>query len=225
MRWAYVILLPLCMILLSSCNVDDLLKTSEPPEVSDISCNKPDFFVQPLDTAKFWITAKNPQDGVLTYEWSANGGDYIGSRQKDSLTWRAPVTGGSYNISVTVANAEESVTRTRRITVPSLQAPFVEITAPYNNDFVVQNNEVEVVAFATSENGIFQTQFYVNDSLITSQSGNSSNQYSFDWFVQQSAGPAELKIVAIARVTGTEGQDAINVNIEGVVPGKTNGKK
>jgi hypothetical protein len=56
--------------------------------------------------------------------------------------------------------------------------------------------------------------------LVNNQSGNSSEEYQFIWSVQEPAGPAELKVVAIAKGNGLTGQDAITVNIEGVVPGK-----
>ena len=41
--------------LLTSCDVEKLLKTTEEPEVSDIFSDAPGFIVQPMQTTRFWI--------------------------------------------------------------------------------------------------------------------------------------------------------------------------
>jgi hypothetical protein len=208
--------------LLTSCDVEKLLKTTEEPEVSDIFSDAAGFVVQPTKTAKFWVIATNPEEGVLTYQWTAAGGEYIGSRQNDTLTWRAPITGGQYSVKVEVSNSDKSVTRSREISVPSLNAPQVNITSPKSNEYLVQESSVIVSAMAISENGIFQTDFYVNDSLVSSQSGNSNNNYEFSWIVREEAGPAEVKISATSIQTRLVGRDSIVVNVEGIIPGKLN---
>jgi hypothetical protein len=216
-----------CFVLpvIISCDVENLLKTAEEPVVSDIYSDATDYVVQPMQLAKFWVNASNPEEGTLTYLWTASGGEYLGSRQNDTLVWRAPVTGGRYNVSVKVSNSEKDVTRSREITVPSLNAPQVEIVSPENNAFLVQQSTVIVSATAVSENGIFQTDFYVNDSLVASRAGNSGNSYQFDWLIREQAGVAELKIAATAKQTGLIGCDSISVNIEGIIPGKLHAGK
>jgi hypothetical protein len=207
---------------ITSCDVDKLLKTTEEPEVSDIFSDASGFIVQPTQMAKFWVTATNPEEGVLTYQWTISGGEYIGSRQNDSLVWRAPVTGGKYSISIKVSNSDKSVTRSREVSVPSMSAPQVDITSPKSNQYLVQESSINVIATAISENGIFQADFYVNDSLVSSKSGNSGNLYEFNWIVREKAGPAELKISAMAKQTGLIGRDSVVVNVEGIIPGKLN---
>jgi hypothetical protein len=208
--------------LLTSCDVEKLLKTTEEPEVSDIFSDASGFIVQPMQTTRFWVIATNPEEGVLTYQWSVSGGEISGSRQNDTLTWRAPVTGGQYSVKVDVSNSDKSVTRNREISVPSLNAPQVDITSPKTNEYLVQESTVIVNATAFSENGIFKTDFYVNDSLVSSKSGISGNNYEFSWIVREKAGPSELKISATARQTGLIGRDSIVVNVEGIIPGKLN---
>ena len=202
--------------------MEKLLKTTEEPEVSDIFSDTPGFIVQPMETTRFWVIATNPEEGVLTYQWSASGGEIIGSRQNDTLTWRAPVTGGQYSVKVDVSNSDKSVSRSREISVPSLNAPQVDITSPKSDEYLVQESSVIVNAIAISENGIFQADFYVNDSLVSSKSGNSGNNYEFSWIVREKAGPSELKISATAKQTGLIGRDSVVVNVEGIIPGKLN---
>lgn len=220
MKFKYITIFILFFVLLISCDVENLLKTSEPPQVSDIISDAPDFRVYPTQTAKFWVNASNPEDGILTYEWSANAGECLGSRQNDTLTWRAPVTGGTYNISVKVANAEKDITRVKAVTVPSLIAPQVDIIFPVSGEYFVQQSTATIKATAISENGIFRTDFYVNDSLVSSLSGSISNNYEFSWIVREDAGPVELKISAVAKQTGLTGSDSVLVNVEGIIQGK-----
>jgi len=215
-------------ILFTSCDVEKLLKTTEEPEVSNIFSDASGYIVQPMQTTRFWVIATNPEEGVLSYQWSVSGGEIIGSRQNDTLAWRAPVTGGQYSVSVKVSNSDKSVTRSREISVPSLNAPQVDITAPKSNEYLVQESTVIVNATALSENGIFQTDFFVNDSLVSSQSGNSANNYEFSWTIHEKAGPAEVKISATANTANQirlEGRDSIIVNVEGIIPGKLNAGK
>ena len=220
MKFKYIIIFISFFVLVISCDVENLLKTSDPPQVSDIFSNAPGFIVQPTQTSKFWVTASNPEEGVLTYEWSANGGEYIGSRQNDTLTWKAPVTGGLYTITVKVSNSEKDITRSREITVPSLNAPQVNIISPKSGEFFVQESNVLINATAISENGISRTDLFVNDSLVSSLSGSSSNNYQFSWIVREDAGPAEIKVSAVAKQTGLTGSDSVLVNVEGIIPGK-----
>ena len=225
MKFTNFVILAISFIWIVSCDVENLLKNTDPPVVSDILSDASGFVVPPMQTAKFWITASDPEGGVLTYEWSANGGEYIGSRQNDSLTWRAPVTGGIYRITVKVANSENDVTRSREVTVPSLNAPQVNILSPHSGEFFVQENSVAIKATAISENGIFKTDFYIEDSLVSSMAGNSGNNYEFNWIVRESAGPVKIEVTATSKLNGLTGSDSVFVNVEGIIPGKTNVKR
>jgi hypothetical protein len=222
MRTQLLTVFVLIFVFAISCDVEELLKTAQEPEVSNIFSDADGFVVEPLQQTKFWVNASDPDGGTVTYQWSASGGEYLSNRQNDTLVWRAPVTGGVYTISVKVANSEKDVTRSRDVTVPSYNAPQVEITAPPNNQYVVQENPVVVSASAFSENGIFRVDFLVRDSLVESKSGAGNTNFEFNWTVKEEAGPVELKVSATANQTGLVGSDSILVNVEGVIPGKLN---
>jgi len=81
-----------------------------------------------------------------------------------------------------------------------------------------------VQAIAQHSNGINQVNLYLNDSLRSTQSGHTANQYIFSYQLQDAAGPAHIKITAIAKVTGTIGSDSVNIVVEGVVLGKKSSK-
>ena len=127
---------------------------------------------------------------------------------------------GDYTITVKVSNSEKDVTRGREITVPSHNAPQVNIISPKSGEFFVQESNVLIDATAISENGISRADFYVKDSLVSSLSGSSNNNYKFSWIVREDAGPVELKVSAVAKQTGLTGCDSVLVNVEGIIPGK-----
>jgi hypothetical protein len=201
----------------------ELFKVAQAPEVSTIRSSINGFTINQGDTVIFWIEASNPEEGELSYEWSATGGRFIGSTQQSSVAWVA-VVGGNYVLKVEVSNDEKSVTKEENIIVPSINPLFVKITKPNNNEFLVQYRMTEILAEASHENGISQINFFVNDNLIDIQQGQASSQYNFDWDTVAPIGEAEIKIEATA-ITGAKGGDSILVKIEGLLPGKSNGKK
>ena len=215
-------LVTICVIFTFSCDVEELLKDSKPPEVSKIYTDATGFIVNPLDTARFWVEATNPVEGNLIYQWSGSGGEFIGSIRTAEVLWRAPLKGDTYTISVDVSNTDETTSRSEQIRVPSVNAPLVSITEPKPDSYLVQNTEVQIGATATHENGILLIRFYANDSLLVIREGSSSETYVYLWRVDLPAGNGELKVEAVANnITETVGGDSISVHIEGVIPGKT----
>jgi hypothetical protein len=66
-------------------------------------------------------------DDTLTYAWSATGGAVSGTG--NSITWAAPTTEGSYSVTVTVSDGEETVTDSCNITVVN-SAPVISSFTP-----------------------------------------------------------------------------------------------
>lgn len=223
MKSAAIIFVMAAASLISSCDVEELLKTTAPPEVSRIFSTAGNFIVQPLDSAEFWVTAVDPEGQSLTYSWSVSGGSIIGSRSGDRIMWQAPLAGSVYSIKVTVSNSDKSTDRTEQITVPSRTAPAVNIDAPAEGSFLIQNSLVTVSVSASHENGIASLALYANDELLETKGGNTKGTYTFDWLIGVPAGQAELKAVATANITGAQSTDMIRVNIEGIIAGKLNG--
>jgi hypothetical protein len=201
----------------------ELFQVTQAPEVSTIRSSSDSFTINQGDTVVFWIEANDPEGGELSYEWSATGGRFIGSTQQSSVSWLA-VVGGNFVLSVNVSNENKSVTKEENIIVPSVNPLVVKIIKPVQNDFLVQYRITEIQAEASHENGISGISFFVNDNLLDTQQGQTSIRYNFDWNTLAPIGEAEIKIEATA-ITGAKGGDSILVNIEGLLPGKSNEKK
>jgi hypothetical protein len=203
-----------------ACQLDDLMKNIEKPNVGDIYTSAESFMVNPGDTALFWVEATDPQDEKLTYKWTLGVGEIIGSAQRDTLTWKAPLSGGKFLVSVKVSNSEESRTKSDYITVVSFIRPYVKIIHPAASDYLVQHMPVTIEAQAYHDNGLTQVQLWIRDSLVTTQPGAVDLDYRFNWDGMAPAGVVEIKVSAISKITAVTGSDSIRVPLEGLVRGK-----
>jgi hypothetical protein len=218
-----VIISLLCLVVLefSACGLDELMKTIEPPQVSNIFTTAESFMVNPGDTALFWVDATDPQDETLNYKWTLSAGIIIGSAQRDTLHWKAPLSGNIYPIKVEVSNSEESVTRSENIIVITSDLPYVKIVEPAKDEYLVQYQPVIISTKAFSNYGINTVYLWINDNLMLSQPGDVSVQfYKFDWDGVAPAGVIEIKVTAVSQITAMTGSDSIRVPLEGIVRGK-----
>ena len=202
------------------CDLEDLVNTTKAPDVGSIQTDAAGFVVQPLDTVHFWVEAQDPQGESLQYQWVINSGEIIGSSRLDQLTWKAPLKGGNYSLSVTVSNSSEQVTRTEMVRVPSAATPKVNIIAPQDNAYLVQHSRVTVEAGAVHENGLQSVQFWIDDQYFPLTPDRVDDNYLFDWTVDIAPGTHEIKILAVAQLTSATGADSVLVMVEGIVPGK-----
>lgn len=209
----------LLLCLSPGCNLDKIFN-GDPPEAGDIKTDASGFVVQPLDTALFWIEAKDPAEGTLSYKWTVNGGEIIGSSGQSELTWRAPIKGGNYSINVEISNSENKISRSEVIKVPSLAAPKVKIMEPSPGSYVVQYTDLTIRASAIHENNIQVVQIWIDDIYTPSTPAVYNDVYEFVWKIDAAPGNHELKVRAVAQLTGVAGHDSLTIHVEGIVEGK-----
>lgn len=208
-------IMSLCLI---SCDPEELFRSA--PIIREISVT-PDQ-VNPFDTVYAQVQATNPEEGVLSYQWtvSPNRGLFIDAIDGTTIRWIAPTTGGDYTFKVEVSNSFKSAERTESVKVVEAGVPLVKIIAPQDNDYFIQGLEMEIEADAFHNNGINKVQLYARDLLISEKSGTSANRYSFVFTPDTSyLGETEIKIEAIANFTLAVGVDSVMVNIEAILPG------
>jgi hypothetical protein len=212
----------MCLLLACDAKLFDSEEEPPAPEVSEIFTSLSNSQILVGDTALFWVTASNPGEGGLSYDWNKSAGDFLSAPDQDTITWRAPFQGGNYTIEVNVANNEKTVKKTKFIEVVSLEIPIVNIIYPKDNAYLVQYETIEIEVEAFHDNGISHVEFFVNDSSLGIMDGNTSHSYTTAWLNKAPAGMAEIKATAVAVSAATEGFDSVIVNIEGVIPGKNN---
>jgi len=212
----------ICFAISFSCDPKLFESEEEPPapEVSDIFTDLSNSQIWAGDSAEFWIDASNPGEGSLKYDWSATGGYFLTPRDIPHVKWRAPFKGGPEKIEVRVSNNDKTTLQDKPLTVVSRSTPVVNILSPVNEAYLVQFETIDIEAEVIHENDITYVEIFINEESIKILNGNQSNQYKYSWINNAAAGGAEIKVTAVAEITGNVGGDSIIVNIEGVIPGK-----
>ncbi|MFC2122053.1 fibrobacter succinogenes major paralogous domain-containing protein, partial [Bacteroidota bacterium] len=73
------------------------------------------------------VDANDTDEDVITYSWSADGGEFISSIDSTLVIWKAPlsITDASFDITVEIADGEFTVTETLVVTVEG--AKFIDL--------------------------------------------------------------------------------------------------
>jgi len=218
----YKILMILPLVLIAACDAD-LFKSedeTQAPNVGDIETTAADFTLSVGDTARFWVSASDPDGKALTYKWEKTGGEFVTTFDAPEVIWRAPLKGGDYSISIRVANEDKQVNKSKLVRVISSEKPVIRIIKPLNNEYLVQYGSYNVQVEAFHDNGISIVKLYVNDLFVGNLDEKTASIFYYQWYVDADAGVAQLKVLAEARSVGTLNEDSTTVKIEGVIPGK-----
>ncbi len=216
----YLLLGMITVIFFFHCDPEKLLNFRKAPVINGFEAVPGEVF--PFDTVYAGVSATNPEDGALKYEWSVSpeGGTFL-EYQSDKIRWVAPVNGGFYSLKVKVSNEYKDTERSGSVTVLDRVIPVVRISAPVDGDYSLQYAPLKISAEAFHSNGIEYVSLYVNGHLEASRNGNTSNTYSFTFTPDSSfLGPTGISIEAVAKYVSITGKDSVTVNIEGVVLGK-----
>lgn len=202
-----------------SCD-SNIFDPKQPPVIENIRSENDIYEVNPGDTVTVVVTATNPEEGPLSYAWTADGGELLLPRDREQITWVAPgVSGGSYTIEVSVSNtADLSTTGSVTIVVISQAAPSVQISSPRNGAFVIQFTEITISASAFHVNGLQRVNLFVNDSLEQTLPPRSGNTYNFQYVLNLPGGDNTFRVEAVANNTGITGSDEVTVSVEVILP-------
>jgi hypothetical protein len=217
LRWILNLGFLCCGLLMLLCSaIENLVGIKKAPVIEQMVLSR--YEIDPGDTLLASVTVQDESGDVLHYEWSANGGQFIHPVDRPQVNWIAPAIGGVFTISIEVSNSEKSSTDSENVTVRSFVSPSIKILSPEKGAFLVQYDSLRVRGLAQHNNGINRVNLYVNDVLHAWTPGHQTNEYVFTTGLSIGAGPAEVKLEAIANVTFSIGRDSVMVTIEGVVP-------
>jgi hypothetical protein len=189
-----------------------LVQPNEPPVVDRLFAWRDRLL--PADTTTVKVEARDPEGGVLSYEWSAEP-QTLSSTTGPQVIWTAPFTAGNHKISVKVKDdkgkeTEASIT----LAVISLERPTVKITKPANGEFIPGVGTITIEAIATHLNGIQRVEFRVGNNML---GVDNFPPYQQSWRVEGLFGPATVIATAFrAGTPGEPGVDSVRVSIEGV---------
>jgi len=217
-----IILGILLVLQLSGCEgVQDLI-TDQRPQLGSLLVSSDR--VMPLDTVVASITATNPIDGTLEYEWSAepDRGYFLEPADKDSVFWVAPIQGGLYTLRVTVSNTKRSASQAKEVNVLNSTSPVVDVLKPQADAYFVLGQNITIEARANHANGISWVRAFVNDSLVGQSDQNASGVYSFNCIAAANkVGNPFITVKAeAANALAPVGSDSVQIKIGGIIPGK-----
>ena len=115
--------------------------------------------------------AADRDGGVLSYEWSASGGNISG--EDSVVTWTAPEAVGTYTISVTVTDDQgDEDTASLDIDVLAINNP------PKVKDFIITDRAKK----ACEKDGIYIDKHYYIECIASDPDGD---KLSYDWSVSE----------------------------------------
>ena len=103
--------------------------------------------VSPLGTCQIVCTASDADEDELSYNWSTKGGDING--EGATVTWHAPRSSGSYNVSVTVIDGRGGeVTNHVTIEVRTNKPPYI-YSLVTDADWTTPSGSIQVICTAS----------------------------------------------------------------------------
>ena len=189
------------------------------PEIQSLVLDKDE--LDPGETVTATVSATDANGQTLSYEWWVSDGRLLPPLDRSQVKWMMPAVGGVYRIQVTVSNEEKSANRSVSATVRSPVSPVVKILSPSEGSHWLQHSTLPVAAQAHHDNGIARVDLFLNGILKATSNGRSDGQYDFTCALEEPAGPAKVRVEAVANVTGRVGSDSLGIVIDGIIIGKS----
>ncbi len=171
------------------------------------------------DTTVVTAEARDPQGEDLVYAWTKEDGTFIGDLTGPIVQWKAPVTAGSYDVTLRVTNESgKSTSKTLAVTVTQAAEPVIVIESPTDGEYIPSSvGTVSIEASTPQQSDVDSMRCYIDGQLRSS--ANAPN-LTYTWNVSQENGLKNITIYA-SRLYLTQrvsSQRTITVSIEGTIP-------
>jgi hypothetical protein len=144
--------------------------------------------VPPSGSCQIVCNATAPHGEELTYNWSASGGKITG--EGATVTWTAPSSSGSYNVTVTVADSRGD-NATKQITIPvRANTPPTITSLVANSDWTTPSGSLQVTCTASDPNGDVLSYEWTTDGGKISGTGAAVN-----WTAPKATGTYNVTVV------------------------------
>ena len=159
----------------------------------------------PLGSLQVMCTASDPDGDELDYNWSASGGEING--EGDTVTWTAPVSEGSYNVTVTVTDGRSGevmdyVTITVRANEPPTIASLIA-----DEDWITPSGSLEVTCTASDPDGDELSYEWTATAGAISGTGAVVN-----WTAPQEVGTYDVTVV-VKDGHGSSATDSLPISV------------
>ena len=150
-------------------------------------------------------TATDPDDDILTYDWSATGGTVSGTG--NSVTWDAPDTAGTYTVSVTVSDGKDG-TDSDSCTIEVVNNPPVISSLTPSAESVAPGGSCTINCTASDPDGDTLTyDWSATGGTITGTAGSAS------WDAPVAEGTYTIS-VSVSDGHGGTASDSVDITVE-----------
>ncbi|HPT82547.1 MAG TPA: PKD domain-containing protein [Limnochordia bacterium] len=171
-RSLFLLVLLCCALVLQGCGGGGGNKA---PRITAYSPQK-NYAVVKDGQVQFSVTASDPENDSLVYNWQSTAGSFVGAANSNTVTWKAPSEPGTCTVTVTVRDAKGNTTsHTFYFTVKgSVEFVDEDITQSKTwaagNIYVINSRDINVTGTLKIEAGAI-VKFGEGYSLRTSGSG------------------------------------------------------
>jgi hypothetical protein len=161
----------------------------------------------PMGSCQIVCTTSDADDDELSYNWSASGGEIDG--EGTTVTWTAPESGGSYNITVTVTDGRGGEdTGSVLITVRSNDAPIITSLIA-DAEWTLPLNSIQVTCTASDPDEDVLSYEWTTDGGDISGTGVNAT-----WTAPQEVGTYNITVVVKDGYGGEDiGRLPLSVNL------------
>jgi hypothetical protein len=147
-RWLVIVVVVVAVVLLAI--LLDAMLANHMPTITSLEA-EPDV-VLPRQSCQIVCNASDADGDELSYNWSASGGEING--EGDTVTWTAPGSAGSYDVSVTVTDGRGGeVMKQITITVLRANMPPTITNLVANADWATPSGNLQVTCTAADLDG------------------------------------------------------------------------
>jgi len=142
-RWLVTIAVVMAAVILAI--ILNTVLVNHRPAITGLKANPER--VTPRGICQIVCTASDADSDELSYDWSANGGDIYG--QGANVTWHAPHSSGSYNVTVVVTDGEGSEAADYvTIDVRTNKSPYIDSLVA-DADWTAPSGSIQVTCTAS----------------------------------------------------------------------------
>jgi len=203
-RWLVIVVIVVAAVILAIL-LDAMLANHQPAITSLVA--EPDR-VLPWGSCQIVCTASDADGDELSYNWSASGGQING--EGDTVTWTAPGSAGSYDVSVTVTDGRGGeVMKQITITVLRANMPPIITNLVADADWTLPSDTVQVTCTALDLDGDNLSYEWSTDRGDISGTGNEAI-----WTAPAEVGMYDITVVVSDGYGGEDiGKLSLSVNL------------
>lgn len=144
-KWVSVVLLFVILLIFTGCGPTSLLPpTNRAPVIQGAEPGQ-NVTVPGGETRAFTVSATDPDGDSLSYSWSKTAGNWASGVASNTVSWTAPETGGTADITVTVSDGKLTTKHTWKVTIEEVDPNVIEIEDNIDSTTIFETGKVYIM--------------------------------------------------------------------------------